>query len=76
MKLYVSIEGKPAVIVGYAPGPKAIVIGLERYPVAVSLDKCILPRLPKKLERRARAIARAETKAAQRRIIEQSHLDA
>jgi hypothetical protein len=75
MRLYVTVHNRPGIIVGYAPGPKgiprAVVIGLESHPVAVDLADCILPKLPKKLERKIKAITKAETRDAQRLLIEQ-----
>lgn len=67
MKLFVTVRGQPSIVVGYGPGkgePKAIVMGLAAHPVAVSLNECIFPKLPRKLERKIKAWARRETQDA------------
>ncbi len=69
MRLYVKVQGRPAIIVGYANaeadiGVQAIVIGLEPYPLAVPLSECELPKLPKRLKRKLRAVAKRETQDA------------
>jgi len=72
VKLYIKIDGQPAVIVGYGPGkngPQAIVIGLAPHPVAVSLDKCLLPKIPRKLERKIKSWAKRETINAQVELV-------
>lgn len=73
MKLHVTIDGRPAIIVGYGPGkngtPKAICI-TENFNtlVAVELGDCILPKIPRKLQRRIRTLVRAETRNAQHEL--------
>jgi len=73
MKLHVTIDGRPAIIVGYGPGkngtPKAICISDKwSTPFAVELGDCILPKIPRKLQRRIRTLVRAETRNAQRQL--------
>ncbi len=65
MRLHVKVGNRPGIIVGYGPdkhGPKAIVlIAGNDHPVAVDLHECKLPKLPKRLQRRARAFFKHET---------------
>lgn len=74
MRLFVTVEGHPAIIVGYGPSadgvPKAIALGLAPHPVAVALEHCVLPKLPKRLARRVRKYAKHETRDAMREIAE------
>lgn len=74
MRLFVTVNGRPAIIVGYAPtkdgSPLAIVIGLAPTPSAVSLSDCILPELPRKLRRKIKVQLRNETQDARREIAE------
>lgn len=68
MRLYVTVKGQPAIVVGYGPGkngPKAIVMGLGEMLASVSLEDCTLPKMPKKLVRKILAYVKAETRAAQ-----------
>lgn len=74
MRIFVTVENNPAVIVGYGPGidgiPKAIVIGLAPHPVAVALELCVLPQLPKRLIRKIRRHAKIATREAIREVAE------
>lgn len=68
MRLSVKVNGRPGIIVGYAPGakgslgPLAIVLiaGCD-HPMSIPLIECKLPRLPKRLARKIRKWAKAET---------------
>jgi len=65
MRLHVKVNGRPGIIVGYAPskpGPLAIVLiaGCD-HPMPVLLGDCKLPHLPKRLQRKVRKWARVET---------------
>lgn len=72
MRLFVTIDGRPAIIVGYGPGkskPVAIVMGLGPTLEAVDLDRCMLPKLPKRLNRKLRKFVRQETVDARSEIV-------
>lgn len=64
MRLYVKVNGRPGIIIGYGPGkssPMAIVIGLDDFPTPVALDLCELPKLPKRLRKKIKNHAKKET---------------
>jgi len=65
MRIHVKIDNRPGIIIGYGPGkhgPKAIVLMAgSDHPVAIGLEDCKLPKLPKKLQRRVRAWTKRET---------------
>lgn len=67
MRLFIKIDGRePGMIVGYGPGesgsPTAIVLcASSETPVAIELARCILPRVPKRLERKIRRFWKNET---------------
>ena len=72
MRLFGTVDGKPAIGVGYGPsksGPRMIVIMADSdHPIHVSLEDFKLPRVPKKLQRKVRAWVKQETKAAQQAL--------
>lgn len=68
MRLFVTVKGRPAIVVGYGPGktgPKAMVIGLGDGIDAVNPGDCILPRMPKRLRRKIASFVKQETKDLQ-----------
>lgn len=79
MRLFVTVNNKPAILVGYAPGkdaPMGIVIGIAPYPMAVDLKDCILPKMSRKLRRKIQKWTKEETQAAQRSLAVEGRLDA
>ena len=68
MRLYVTIDGKPAIIVGFGPTstePVAIIITHENTLETASLGSCVLPKVSKRLRRKIATYIKSETKAAQ-----------
>jgi hypothetical protein len=68
VRLYVTIDGKPAIVVGFGPseaGPVAIIITCENTLESAPLGSCALPKVSKRLRRKIATYIKFETKAAQ-----------
>lgn len=71
MRLFIKIDGcEPGMIVAYPPSengvPMAIVIcGSSPSPICIPLSRCLLPKIPKRLERKIRSFYKRETIEAQ-----------